>query len=137
MTGPAGPDPAGRRRGGRRRHHLPRPSPRRLGAALALLGLLAAVAFLVVPVDAAFADDPLLRYGVLIGAQPAVTDVDCGVPVNNLRRRPDGLGLYDLARTDACREAATRRAATAAAAGGLVAVLGLFAATAATAEPSV
>jgi len=100
---------------------------------VALLGVLAAIAFLVVPVNAAFADDPLLRYGHLVGAQPsAATDVDCGVPVSNLLRRSDGPGLYDLARTDACREAASRRAATAVAAGGLATVLGLFAVTAAT-----
>lgn len=109
-----------------RRFRLPRPSPRRLGAALAVLGVVAGVAFLVVPVDAAFADDPLLRYGRFGGSEPTVTDIACGAPVTNLLRRSDGLSFYGLARDDACREAASRRAATAVAAGGLVTVLGLI-----------
>jgi len=94
------------RRPGKRRLRLSR---RRFGSSLAVLGVLAAIAFLVVPVDAAFAANPLLRYGRFTAAGSAVTDVDCGAPVANLLRR-----------------AASRRVATALAAGSLVAVLGLF-----------
>lgn len=113
-----------------RRLRLPRPSPRRLGAGLALLGVLGAAAFLFVPVRAAFADDPLLRYGRLVSSEPPSTSIGCGAPVTNLARQPDGPSLYGLAKADACRRAAGRRAATAVAAGGLVAVLGLIAVTA-------
>ncbi len=111
------------RRPGKRRLRLSR---RRFGSSLAVLGVLAAIAFLVVPVDAAFAANPLLRYGRFTAAGSAVTDVDCGAPVANLLRRADGVSFYSLARADACRDAASRRVATALAAGSLVAVLGLF-----------
>ena len=111
---------------------LPRPSPRRLGASLTVLGLVAGIAILLVPVDAAFADDPLLRYGRFAGSEPAVTDIECGAPVSNLLRRSDEPGFYGVARDGACREAASRRAATAVAAGGVIALLGLIGVTAAT-----
>lgn len=110
----------------RRRGHLPRPSARRLGGAVALLGVLAAAAFLVIPVDAAFASDPLLRYGQFATPEPAATDIRCGAPVSNLLRRTDGVSFYSVARDDACREAASRRVASAVAAGSLIAVLGLI-----------
>jgi len=104
-----------------------RPSPRQLSAALALLGLLAGLAFLVVPVDAAFADDPLLRLQPFSpGLASAVTNVDCGAPVGNLGRRAEGLSIYELARADACRSAASRRVATAVAAASVVGLLGLI-----------
>ncbi len=98
---------------------------------MAILGLVAAAAFLVVPVEAAFADDPLLRYGRFAGSDAATTEIECGAPVSNLLRRSDGLSFYGVARDDACRQAASRRAATAMAAGGMVTVLGLIGATAA------
>jgi hypothetical protein len=102
-----------------------RPSPRRLSAALVLLGVLAGVAFLVVPVDAGFSNDPLLRLQAFgSGSSPATTGVDCGAPLANLRRRGDGLSLYSLAKDRACRSAASRRAATAVAAGGVLGLLG-------------
>jgi len=101
---------------------------------LVVLGVLAGIAILVVHVDTAFADDPLLRYGRFDGAEAGVTDIDCGAPVSNLLRHSEGLSLYGLAKDDACRDAASRRAATAVAAGGLVAVLGLVALTTATAK---
>lgn len=110
---------------------LARPSPRRVGAALAVLGVMAGAAILIVPVDAAFADDPLLRYGRFAGSEPVVTDIECGAPVSNLLRRSDEPGFYNLARDGACREAASRRAATAVAAGGVIALLGLIGVTAA------
>jgi len=88
------------------------------------MGVLAAAAFLVVPVDAAFAADPLLRYARFGAPEPTVTDIRCGAPVSNLLRRSDGVSLYGLARDDACRAAASRRVATALAAGALIAVFG-------------
>ncbi|MGI8983447.1 MAG: hypothetical protein ACR2HM_02755, partial [Acidimicrobiales bacterium] len=104
----------------------PRPSPRRLGVALALLGALAGLAFLVLPMEAALDDDPLLG---LLPFSPAlgqaVTTVDCGAPVSNFGRRSDDLSLASLARDGVCRDAAAKRAATAAGDGGGGAVLGL------------
>lgn len=105
----------------------PRPSPRRLGAALALLGALAGLAFLVLPMEAALDDDPLL--GLLPfspGLGQAVVRVDCGAPLSNFGRRSDDLSLASLARDGVCRDAATERAATAAAAAAVIAVLGLI-----------
>jgi len=99
---------------------------------LALLGVLAAAVFLVIPVDAAFASDPLLRYGRFSAQVPEATDIRCGAPVSNLLRRSDGVSFYSLARDHACQEAVSRRAATAVAAGSLVAVLGLIGVAAAT-----
>jgi hypothetical protein len=105
----------------------PRPSARQLAAALAILGLIAGLAFLLVPVDAAFGDDPLLRLQPFSpGLAAGATAVDCGRPVSNLGRHADGLSIYDLALNDACRHAASRRAATAVAAVSMIGVLGLI-----------
>lgn len=104
-----------------------RPSPSRLSAALAVLGVLACVACLVVPVEAAFGDDPLFRLEPFSPAlAQAVTTVDCGAPVSNLGRRSEGVSLYGLALDGACREAAVKRAATGVAAGAMIGVLGLI-----------
>ena len=120
------------RLGGLRRFlRIPRPSPRRVGAALTALGVLAGVAVLLVPVDAAFADDPLLRYSRFAGTEPAVTDIECGAPVSNLLRRSDAPDMYSMARDSACREASSRRVATAVAATGVIGLLGLIRVTAA------
>ena len=109
------------------RRRLPRPSARRLSAALAVLGLVGAVAILLVPVAATFDDDPLLRLEPFSPAlASAVTAVDCGVPVSNFGRRSEGLNLSDLALANACRNAAGRRAATAVAAASVVGLLGLI-----------
>ena len=106
---------------------LPRPSPRRLGAAFPVLGVLAAVAVLVLPVRAAFGDDPLLRLQPFSpGMDRVATEVDCGAALGNLGRRSDGLSLYGLARDDACREEASRRVATAVAAVAVTGALGLL-----------
>jgi len=92
---------------------------------MALLGVLAGLAFLIVPVDAAFAGDPLLRLEVFApGSSAAVTGVRCGSPLANLDRHGQGLSLYSLALDRACREASSRRAATAAAAVAVVGILG-------------
>ena len=105
----------------------PRPSPRRLSAALAVLGVLAGLAFLVLPMEAAIDDDPLLR---LVPFSPALgealTRVDCGTPVSNFGRQTSDLSLYSLARDGVCRDAATKRVATAVAATAVTALLGLI-----------
>lgn len=110
-----------------RRARLPRPSPRRLSAALTVVGLLGGLAFLIVPVEAALDDDPLLR---LVPFSPAlaqaVTQVDCGAPVSNIGRQAADSSLFALARNGACRSAATRRAATAVAASAVIGLLGLI-----------
>ncbi|MDQ4070291.1 MAG: hypothetical protein M3203_12605 [Actinomycetota bacterium] len=109
-----------------RRPRIPRPSPRQLSAALAVLGVLGALAVLVLPVRAAFGDDPLLRLQPFSPAlERAATEVDCGAAFGNLGRRSDGVSLYGLARDDACREEASRRVATAVAAVAVTGVLGL------------
>lgn len=105
----------------------PLPSRRRLSAALAILGVAAGLAFLVVPVDAGLTGDPLLRFQPFSpGLASAATSVNCGVPVGNLGRRASGLSIYELARSDACRDAASRRLATALAVASVVGVLGLI-----------
>lgn len=104
-----------------------RPSARRLGAALAVLGVVGAAALLLLPVDAAFAGDPLLRLRSLgsTDAQPATT-VHCGWAAGSLGRGSESLSFYDVARGRACRQAASRRAAVGVAAGAVVALLGLL-----------
>jgi len=105
----------------------PRPSTRRLSVALAVLGLLAGLAVMVVPVEAALEDEPLLRLAPFSPAlADVVTRVDCGAPVRSIGRRPGDLSLYALARDGACREAAARRVATAVATSGVIGVLGLI-----------
>ncbi len=105
----------------------PRPSARRLSAALAVLGLLAGLACLIVPVEAALEDEPLLRLAPFSPAlAEVVTQVDCGSPVSNIGRRPGDLSLYALARDGACQDAATRRIATAIAATAVIGLLGLI-----------
>lgn len=110
----------------------PRPSPRRLSAALVVLGLLAGLAFLILPVEAALDDDPLFG---LVPFSPAlgqaVARVDCGAPVSNFGRRSDDLSLASLARDGVCRDAATKRAAAAVAAMAVIGLLGLISFTAA------
>lgn len=104
-----------------------RPSPRKLSVALALLGMVAGLAVLVLPVQAAFADDPLLRLQPFSPAlDQVVTEVDCGAAVSNLGRRSDGISLYGLARDGACRAAASRRVATGVAATAVIGLLGLI-----------
>ena len=94
---------------------------------MSILGLVAALSFLVVPVEAAFADDPLLRLEPFSPGRVSVApDVDCGVPLSNFVRRSEGLSIYGLASAGACREAARRRAATAVAAAGVIGLLGLI-----------
>lgn len=112
----------------RPRIRLPRrPSPRRLAGALTVLGLVAGLAFLLLPMEAALDDDPLLG---LLPFSPAlgqaVARVDCGAPVANFGRRSADLSLASLARDGVCRDAAAKRAATAVAATAMTVVLGLI-----------
>ncbi len=110
-----------------RRPRLPRPSPRKLSATLSLLGVVAGLAFLVLPVQAAFGDDPLMRLEPFSpGMASAVPNVDCGRPVSNFGRRSEGLSLYNLASVEACQDAAGRRAATAVAVAAVIGLLGLI-----------
>jgi hypothetical protein len=87
----------------------PRPSPRRLSVALTVLGTLAGLAFLLLPMEATLDDDPLLR---LVPFSPAlgqtVARVDCGAPVSNFGR------------------SSAKRAATAVAAMAVIGLLGLI-----------
>lgn len=92
---------------------------------IAVLGLLSSFAMLLVPVNAAFGDDPLLRLRSVGGPAPDV-EVDCGNAIGSL----DGSGgvtLYDLARDSACRSAASRRVAIAVAVGALLVLTGSLA----------
>jgi hypothetical protein len=104
----------------------PRPTPRRLLAALSVLGLLGALAFLVVPLEVTFGDDPLLRLHPFSPAlEQVATEADCGSPVTNLGRRSDELSLAGVARDEACRDGAILRAASAVATTAVIGVLGL------------
>ena len=94
---------------------------------MAVLGVLAGLACLVVPVEAALDDEPLLRLAPFSPAlAEVVTQVDCGSPVSNIGRRTGDLSLYSLARDGACRDAATRRMATAVAATAVIGLLGVI-----------
>ncbi len=105
---------------------IPRPSPRQLTAAVAVLGVLAGLAVLMLPVRITFGDDPLLRLQPFSPALArAATEVDCGSAVGNLGRRSEGVSLYGLARDGACRDAAARRVATAVAVTAVIGLLGL------------
>lgn len=100
------------------------PSPRVLFAALVALGLAGTVALALLPVDAAFGADPLLRlHSFANPARQVASVVDCGAPVANLTRSSPGVSLYALARDEACQRASTRRVAAGVAGGGMVAVL--------------
>jgi hypothetical protein len=110
-----------------KRLRLPRPSGRRLSGALALLGVVAGLALLLLPVEADLTDEPMLRLSPFSPAlAQGLTAVDCGSPVGNFGPGSDSLSLYDLARDHACRAAASRRAAAAVAAAAVIGVLGLI-----------
>ena len=105
-----------------------RPSPRGLCLALAAIGAVSAVALVVLPVQAAFGADPLLRLHSLgNGPVEATSQVSCGSAVGNLTRSAEGVSLYGLARDEACQRASTRRVATGIAGGGVIAALALVA----------
>src|SRR5207237_2992384 len=99
---------------------------RQLCQAVALLGIAVALVLVFIPIEANFADDPLLRLqGFGRQAGPAPTTTDCGSPLSNLGTPSGGGTLYQVASDRACHEASKRRAAIAFAAGTLLVVLGM------------
>lgn len=94
---------------------------------MCVLGVAVAVVFMIVPVGASFGNDPLLRLRQLDPqlSPPAATAV-CGSPVSHLTVTPHDASLYNVARTNACQDAARRRFATAIALGALIVVFGLL-----------
>lgn len=85
-----------------------------------------ALVLVFIPIDANFADDPLLRLqGFGRQAGPAPTTADCGSPLSNLGTPAGGGTLYQVARDRACHDASKRRAAIAFAAGTVLVVLGV------------
>jgi len=103
---------------------------RRLAATVAVLGVLIAAAFLILPVDASVDDDPLMRLRTFDAAPTSALSVECGTALDEAPPS-GGASLYDLARDNACRDASTRRLLTAGAAGAVVALSGLLAMAAA------
>ena len=103
---------------------------RRLAAAVSILGVMIATAFLAMPVEASVDNDPLMRLRQFDAAPAGAQSVTCGTA---LSEAPTGSGasLYDLARDNACRDASLRRLLTAGAAGSLVLISGLLAMAAA------
>ena len=98
---------------------------RQLRAAAVVLGVLSAVAVVLVPVNVTFAEDPILRLRSFDTASggPA-TKVACGSALSGLRPGSDAVTLYGIARDRACRDASEKRALTALAAGAIVVLLG-------------
>ncbi|MGH9277246.1 MAG: hypothetical protein ACRD12_03950 [Acidimicrobiales bacterium] len=88
--------------------------------------LLAAVAA-IVPVSVHFADDPLLNLRRLDPqlTTPGATS-DCGSPVRSLSIEPASTDLYDVARADACQDAARRRVAAGLALAAICIAVGLL-----------
>jgi len=100
--------------------------PRVVSTVLIVLGLITAVAMLLVPVEATLSRDPLLRLGTLgSDQQPQSGQVDCGSALSNLGHF-GGVSFYEIARTDVCRQATRRRAAAAVASGGMIVLVGLI-----------
>ncbi|MEA2716555.1 MAG: hypothetical protein QOI99_872 [Actinomycetota bacterium] len=104
---------------------------RRLGAVVAVLGVMIASAFLAMPVDAKVDRDPLMRLRTFDAAPVAAPPVACGTALGEARAGSGGATLYDLARDHACRDASLRRVLTAGAAGSVVLLSGLLALAAA------
>lgn len=91
------------------------------------LGLLVAVVFAIVPVGARFGDDPLLSGLNQLDPElspPEATAV-CGSPVRSLTVTAEDTTFYELARANACENAARRRLLIAVAAGAAIVMLGL------------
>ncbi len=104
---------------------------RRLAAAVSILGVMIATAFLALPVEASVDDDPLMRLRQFDAAPAAAQSVECGSALGEATAASGGATLYDLARDNACRDASLRRLLTAGAAGSLVLISGLLAMAAA------
>jgi len=104
---------------------------RRLAAIVSVLGVMIAIAFLSMPVDATVDGDPLMRLRAFDAAPAATLSVECGTALGEEAGAAGGASLYDLARDNACRDASLRRLLTAGAAGSVVAISGLLAMAAA------
>jgi hypothetical protein len=106
---------------------LPVTLPARTSKLLCALGVVVAVVLLLVPVGTDFSGHPLLRLRQLDPElSPPAPTARCGRPLAALRDTAGNTTLYELARADACREAARRRVAVAFAAGGVILVAGLL-----------
>lgn len=93
---------------------------------MCLTGVLVAVVFALVPVSVTFGDDPLLRLRELDPElSPPPNTAHCGSPVRSLDVPPGGTSLHELARANACEDAARRRLAAAVAGGAVIFVFGL------------
>ena len=111
--------------GHRRGLRLRLPGRRSLLVAVVVIGVLSAAAAVLLPVKAAFGDDPILRLRSLDTASAGpVTDVECGSALGGLQGGHDTVTLYGIARDRACRDAASRRLLSAIAAGAIVVLLG-------------
>ena len=109
----------------RRLRGLRLPGRRSLLAAAVVLGVLSAAAAVLLPVKAAFGDDPILRLRSLDTASAGpVSGVECGSALSGLQGGDDTVTLYGIARDRACRDAASRRLLSAVAAGAIVVLLG-------------
>ncbi len=104
---------------------------RRLAAVVAVLGVVIAIAFLSMPVEASVNQDPLMRLRSFDSAPATVLSVECGTALGDDTGAAGGASLYDLARDHACRDASLRRVLSAGAAGAVVVLSGLLAMTAA------
>jgi hypothetical protein len=94
---------------------------------VAVLGVVIAVAFLSMPVEASVDHDPLLRLRTFDSAPAAAVSVTCGTALGDDTGAAAGASLYDLARDHACRDASLRRVLSAGAAGAVVVLSGLLA----------
>ncbi|HEX6596054.1 MAG TPA: hypothetical protein VF045_03915 [Acidimicrobiales bacterium] len=88
--------------------------------------MLVAVVFALVPVSVTFGNDPLLRLRELDPElSPPPNNAHCGSPVRSLDVAPADTSLHELARANACEDAARRRLAAAVAGGAVLFVFGL------------
>lgn len=94
---------------------------------LSVAGVAVVLILLALPVEARFADHPLLRLGQLDPSlTPRTPEVDCGPALSAAGDRAGGPGLFEVARADACRDAGRRRVLTAVAGGSVLVLLGLI-----------
>jgi hypothetical protein len=97
---------------------LPLTLPRKAWLLVALIGVVIAAVFALIPVGVDFGDDPLLRLRQLDPElSPPPTTADCGSPISHLTVSPSGTSLYEVAQATACERANRRRLAAAVAAG--------------------
>jgi hypothetical protein len=106
---------------------LPRPIPRNASLALTVIGVVATVVLALAPVRAEFANSPLVRLHELDpDLTPPAGTASCGSPLFHLTVSASGPGLVQLARADACQDAARRRVTEAFAVGLVFGLWGLM-----------